>query len=186
MMKHTRPAIAAIVLLVVALLAVPTTAAAQIRAAARSVATATTATWGAVSTAPGSPAKVGGQAKATVQGWSSSPDYFDVVNVGTVPLTEQRIGVSTVALGFLGGYRDPSQTLIACTNGSWSRDRCSGTEVKLHYIGGLEFILATAIKPGERVTVQLTNKGQTAWTLVTTISVSVTHDDVRAATVTHT
>ena len=179
-MKHTFSASALIALLVVLLLAVPTTAAAQSRAVARSVVPTSTATWGAVSTSAGGPATLGGQAQATVPGWSSSPDYFDVVNVGTVPLFEQRITVSTIALGWLGGDRDPSQTLIGCSKGAWVGNKCSGTQVQLVWIGNLDFIASIPLNPGERYTVRLSNKGTTPWTLVTTVNVAISEAQLYA------
>ncbi len=171
-MKLSGSALAATVLLVVALLAIPTVAAAQTRAVARSVVSTTTATWGAVSTSQGGPAKVGGQAQATFPSYETTA-YFDIVNVGSVPISGQFLTVRSVALGFFGGPRDPSQTLIACTRGSWVGDRCNGTEVKLDYIGDLTFSSSVPINAGERVTVRVTNKSGYLLTLVTTVSVSV-------------
>lgn len=181
-MKLSGSAIAAIVVLVVALLAVPTVAAAQTRAAAQSVVDTTTATWGAVSTSQGGPAKVGVQAQATFPSYGTT-SYFDIVNVGSVPISGQFLTVRSVALGIFGGPRDPSQTLIACTRGAWVGDKCKGTEVKLDYIGDLTFASNVPIKAGERVTVRVTNKSGYLLTLVTTVSVSVSGAHLPSATV---
>lgn len=178
MMKLTRPVIAAIVLLVVALLAIPTTAAAQSRAVARSVVQATTATWGAVAVAPGAQASPGAPFVINSSGWSSSTHYFDVVNVGTMPLTGQMLSFDILDTWF-GGTRNPSLAVEGCINGTWtSSSRCSGTKVFSSSVNNGAFSSSLALEPGQRVNIKL-GIGW-SWTGIrTTIDVSVARTMIR-------
>lgn len=182
-MKHTRSASAVIALLVVLLLTVPTTAAAQSLAVARSLVPATTATWGAVAVAEGAPAIAGASLVVRSSPFSSMSVYADIANLGTVPLSAQSIEVSTVS-GW-GGSRSPYLTLVACTRGSWnSSGRCTGSQVSLGSTTSGDFTSSVSLKPGERFTVRLTS-GWSWVPLVSTIDVSVSRDQASPATVSH-
>lgn len=188
-MKLSRPAVAAVVLLIVLLLSIPTTAVAATKAKAQSKSVQTTAArWGAVSTSRGGPATVGGQGAASVPK-NETVAYFDMVNVGTEPLSGQLITVSTTAYDNNGnsqGLKDPSQILMACSRGQWSGSGCSGTQVKLVWIPGtLDFTSSVPLDPGERVTVKVTNKAKEKLTFVTTVKVAVSRGHIPSATVTH-
>lgn len=187
MMKLTAPAIAAIVALVVTLLAVPATAAAQSRAVARSVVATSTATWGAVAAAVGASATVGMGVETTVTKRIDTA-YFDVVNVGNLPLAGQVLTVSTVS--FTGSenprLEETSAELVACVGGMWGPKRCSGTEVELDQRGEFEFTSKVSINPGKRVTVRLTDDPGKKETRTITVDVSVSRTHVRESVTTHT
>lgn len=184
MMKLTRPAIAAIVLLVVALLAIPTTAAAQSRAVARSVVQATTATWGAVAVAPGASGGTGALV-ISLPGWTSSgTQYFDVINVGTTPISAQDVEIISKDAWFGGGTRNPPLSLSSCDGGSWDRGRCTGTEASWGSTSSGSFKPGAILEPGGRARFQLTVDW--AWTgLRSTINVSVPRAYVLNAPTTH-
>ncbi len=181
-MKLTRSAIAAIVLLVVTLLAVPTTAAAQSRAVARSAIPITTATWGAAAVPAGGPVRVGMPHTVESSGLSALSATFDIVNTGTSSLTGQAISIESRSGLFVP--RNPPLTLVACPAGTWnSKDVCPGGEVTLGTNSG-NFTSDVLLEPGRRYSVRITS----AWylgSLSTKITVNVSREDhVRAATVT--
>ncbi len=181
-MKLSRSAIAAIALLIVLLLAVPTTAAALSRAAAQSVVPATTAAWGAVAVPGGAEASRRGALSVKWDGAFTTSEYFDIVNVGTLPLSTQAMAVRTVS--WANGRIYPSMTMTACTGGSWSSGRCPSGEVHLGTTNRGNFTSSVVLQPGERLAVRFDNTlSLTSGT--STIDVSVSRAQVRAGAVTN-
>lgn len=181
MKKHPRSAGALLALVVILLLSIPTNAAAQTRAAARSAAMPTTSgTWGAAAVPQGAAALAGAPHVLTFPGWTSSAaEYFDLVNVGTLPISAQDIAISSVETWFGGGSRSPQLTMVACTGGSWNRSgRCAGKEVSLGSTSSGSFASSLTLQPGERVGVKLVIDW--AWTGIrSTINVSVSRAQAR-------
>lgn len=182
-MRHPRSASAAIALLIVLFLAMPSTAAAQTRAAARSASVTTaTAAWGAVSTPVGGTAAAGSAHSVSAAFISETTTYFDIVSLGTLPLTGQYLDINSSPSW--GGPRNPSLTLDACVNGTWRQNRCSGSEVALGTTTSGEFAINLPLEPGERFTVRLYTPVH--WgTFVSTINVSVSRAQARGPVLTN-
>ena len=189
-MKLSRPAVAAVVLLVALLLSVPTTAVAATKAKAQSKSVQTTsARWGAVSTSQGGAASPGEEAEVEIKK-NKTVAYFDIVNVGTERISGQLLKAETFAYDANGnskGMRDPSQTYLACQGGKWESGKCKGTQVQFVWDKSTRvFTSGVPLNPGERVTVRITHKTQdNKYDLVTTVKVSVSTDHIRSATVTN-
>ncbi len=176
-MKLSRPATVAIALLAVHLLGISSTAAAQTMAAARSVMVTTTATWGAVAVEEGAIVTTGAPLVVMLDGWPRTTEFFDLVNVGSRPMSAADIIVTAVDTED-GESVTSSLDLATCTSGSWKNNgKCSGTLAPLESPFDGRFTLDATLQPGERVTVQVT-VGRSRTAIRSTIDIAVSRSQL--------
>ncbi len=176
-MKLSRPAVAAVVLLVALLFSVPTTAGAATKAKARSVNVLTAAgSWGVVSSPVGGAPVIGEPFTASKSGLSSLSQDFDVINTGTMPLTGHTFQIKTSVSGIVP--KNPELTLVVCPTGGWKGGKCAGGQVSLGSSTSGNFTSDVRLAPGKRYSVNVSSP--LYWgNLNATINVSVSQDHVR-------
>lgn len=182
----TRPLIAAFIALIVVWWSFDRPALAATRASVdRPVATAT-ARWAAVAVPRGSGAAVG----ALVLTWTVSQGvaykYFDLLNVGTLPLSGQSFEVTNV-YERTGNVKPPTVTFEACLNGTWSASNtCSGTVEMMGSTTGQFFTTVnTPLMPSARLEVRATTAPGAISSYTTTVNVSVARVQTRSGETTN-
>jgi hypothetical protein len=147
----------------------------------RTAESVTSASWGAAGAATAGTPTSG---QAYVITWSglllgTSSQYFQVVNTGTLDLTGE-----TYAATDSGGTA--TVTLTACVGATWSAStgKCGGTQVALDTSGGSSTTASTPIPTGSTLSVRAQASGIALGTFTTSVSVTTTRSQVRAATTT--
>jgi hypothetical protein len=172
----------------VAVVAAATTAAVVVAAPAfagikatvtRSAVSVTTASWGAAgATTTGTPTT----GQAFVITWSSpllgtSSQYFQVVNTGTLDLTGETYAATNAG-------SNVTVTLTACVGATWnaSTGKCGGTQVVLDTSGGSSTTASTPIPASSALSVRAQASGLSLTSFTTSVTVTTTRSEVRAAT----
>ena len=160
--------------------------AAEVALARHSAAVGTTsATWAALSTQLSSAPYVPSALALTfaIAVTTPPPQYFWVVNTGTVSLTHAGYTVTET------GSPGVTATVQACVGGTWNEttDACSGTVTTVATSGaGLTSSTVVPAAPAARVRLRAVVSGApTISAAVVTTSIAITRTDVRAATTTY-
>lgn len=182
-MRRTTRAIACSVLVAAAVLAVfPLTAGARVTAIARwSSQSVGSGGWGMVAVPQGAAATTGPLEIDWSKIKGTSHTFVDLVSVKTLATTGQTFTIQTVATSG-GNIRTPTLTLDACVGAAWTAtNTCSGTVVTLGSATNGSFSSTVAIQPGARLSVRVSSSGSPGGKFVSTIDVSVSRSQVRAA-----
>lgn len=182
-MQRVVPTTAALVVLVVGLLA-PTSDAAIGTGAQSPSTSAASGTWAAVATTSSAPPYTNAALELTF-GVSvidpPAPQYFNVVNTGTLPLTGATYSAA------ISGAPGATATIYACVGGTWNEGTgaCSGTITSVVTSAegtASSTVVATAVNASVRLQANVT----TVLSLPTTLTVDVSVDRSQARTATTT
>ena len=162
-------------------------------AASRAQASGTPATssgsWGVAAGPVGAAPAIG---SSYVVQWPSPavPQYFTITNVGTLQLLSTTYSATNSKAS--NGAAPPEVGYDACVGGTWapSTDSCSGTVVRLGATSGGSFTVTsttTAATSSSRLSVRVlpTSLSNFPHAYTTTLSMTVTRGQARAATTTH-
>jgi hypothetical protein len=143
---------------------------------------ATAATWGAVAALPGDPTSFEPLTLTWTTVGNDASGYFDVVNVGSLPLRSQTLAVTVTVIQ--GGSAPDPIAFDACIGAVWdaTTGTCAGSVVTIGTSGLAPFATGIALAPADRLSIRTTTRRQTANRTITTIDVRVTRIDVRDAT----
>jgi len=148
--------------------------------------TVTTPNWGTIITDVGSSAQSGSYSTNWANNYSTQYDYVDLVNVGDLTNTGSTIAVNTQDTNS-SRQNAPALTFSTCIGGTWNQtyNTCSKTAASLGTVTNDSLTTSFSLAAGQRVSLQIKAVKARKATWTTTINVSVTSSQIRAATVTN-
>ena len=145
---------------------------------------ATSASWGAAGAPIGGAAVTGSAYAVNWPGGAVVPQYFQIRNTGSVALTGQTYTATNSKT--TNGQVPPVVALDACVGATWTAGSCTGTVVRLATsdAGANTVTIAIAAGGALSVRIQPVTLANFPQSYTTSVSVSVTRSQARAATTT--